>query len=232
MPQDNNKTVQTLPNEADRQKAELLYSNYQDILEMQQLYNAAIKQIRTKIEILNDEFKIHFSRNPIHHIESRLKSATSILKKLKDRGYEVSVSSARKNLNDIAGVRIVCSYIDDVYAVAEMLLRQSDIRLVKEQDYIKQPNYNGYRSLHLDIEVPVYLSERTEYVRAEIQIRSVAMDFWASLEHDLRYKTNKNIPESICKNMVESAEQIAAIDRKMQILYNEIRLLDDEKTQL
>lgn len=229
MPQTNEKIAKILQDDVDRQKAELLFATYQEILEMQQLYNAAIKQIRTKIEILNDEFKVRFSRNPIHHIESRLKSAKSILKKLQDRDFEVSVSSARKNLNDIAGVRIVCSYIDDVYAVAEMLLRQSDIKLIKEQDYIKNPNYNGYRSLHLDIEVPVYLSEHTEYVTAEIQIRSVAMDFWASLEHDLRYKTNKNIPQSICRNMVESAEQIAAIDRKMQILYNEIRLLDDEK---
>ena len=202
-----------------------LFHNYRELKELQQIYGAALKQIKTKIEILSEEFEVRYERNPIHHVESRLKSTASIVNKLKSRGFEVSVNSAKTNLNDIAGIRVVCSYIDDVYAVSEMLLRQSDIRLVKLEDYIKEPNFNGYRSLHLDIEVPVYLSSRTEYVIAEVQIRTVAMDFWASLEHDLRYKSKKETPEHICAAMLESSAEIAEIDRKMQALYKEIQKL-------
>ncbi len=200
-----------------------LFHNYQELLEMQQLYNAAIKEIETKLDILNDEFKVRYMRNPIHHIESRLKSPQSILKKLNRRHFEVSLDSAKKNLNDIAGIRVICGYIDDVYQVADMLLRQSDLRLVEVTDYIKKPNYNGYRSLHLDFEVPIYLSERTEYVTVEVQIRTVAMDFWASLEHDLHYKSEKDIPSDIVEQMIKSAEEIAAIDQKMQDIYHRIQ---------
>ncbi len=202
-----------------------LFHSYQELLEMQQLYNAAIKEMQTRLEILNEEFKVHHMRNPIHHIEGRLKSPQSILKKLITRHYDVSVASARKNLNDIAGIRVVCCYIDDVYQVADMLLRQSDIRLIKMQDYIKTPNYNGYRSLHLDLEIPIYLTERTENVTVEVQIRTVAMDFWASLEHDLRYKADKEIPRDICEEMISSADEIARIDEKMQATYRRIQEL-------
>ena len=154
-----------------------------------------------------------------------MKSPASIVKKLIKKDRPITVDSAKETLNDIAGVRVVCCYIDDVYAVADMLLRQSDIRLVKEQDYIKHPNYNGYRSLHLDIEIPIYLAERTEKVRAEVQIRTVAMDFWASLEHDLRYKSDKNIPKDIQDAMLASAEEIANIDVRMQEIYKRIQQL-------
>ena len=135
----------------------------------------------------------------------------------------VTIESAKKNVNDVAGVRVVCNYIDDVYAVAEMLLRQTDLELVKRQDYIKTPNYNGYRSLHLDIKVPVYLSDRTEYVLAEVQIRTIAMDFWASLEHDVRYKADKSkLPEGINEEMLECSQKIAEIDAQMQDMYKRI----------
>ena len=200
-------------------------SDLQNLLEMQQIYNAAIKEIQTKLEILNEEFKVKFARNPIHHVESRLKSTRSIVKKLRQKNFEVSIESARSNLNDIAGIRIVCCYIDDVYRVANMLLAQTDIELVKSQDYIKTPNYNGYRSLHLDLRVPVFLSERTEKVTVEVQIRTVAMDFWASLEHDLRYKSDKQIPSSISEDMLKCANEIAEIDAKMQSIYQEIQKL-------
>ena len=205
-----------------------LFQSYGELLEMQQLYDAAIKEIRTKLDILNDEFKVRFMRNPIHHIESRLKSPHSILKKLKRRHFEISLASAKKNLNDIAGIRVVCCYIDDVYKVADMLLRQADLRLVEIKDYIKEPNYNGYRSLHLDIEVPIYLAERTENVTIEVQLRTVAMDFWASLEHDLHYKTEKDIPPEIVKEMLECANEIAQIDRRMQDIYQRIRQIPEE----
>ena len=200
-----------------------LFSDYRELAEMEHLYNAAIRQLTSKFEILNDEFRVKYERSPIHHIESRLKSSASIVKKLMKRGKDVSVESAKENINDIAGVRVVCHYIDDVYAVADMLLRQSDVKLIRRQDYIRQPNYNGYRSLHMDVEIPVYLSDKTEFVAVEVQIRTVAMDFWASLEHDLRYKSNKEIPEGIIEQMLKCADEIADIDRRMQEIYKQIQ---------
>jgi putative GTP pyrophosphokinase len=212
-------------NEEREYTSESFFSDIAQLREMEYLYNAAIKQLTMRFEILNDEFRIKYARSPIHHIESRLKSTQSIIKKLIRKNYDITIDSAKKNLNDIAGVRVVCCYIDDVYSVADMLLRQTDIRLVHKQDYIETPNYNGYRSLHLDIEIPIYLSEHTEYVAVEIQLRSVAMDFWASLEHDLRYKSDKDIPDSICKEMLESSDEINALDVKMQEIYKKIQAL-------
>lgn len=202
-----------------------LFENYQDYLALQHLYQAALKQLQIKFEVLNDEFRVRSGRSPIHHIETRLKSTNSIIQKLRSRNYTVTLASAKQNLNDIAGIRVVCSYIDDVYRVAEMLLRQSDIVLQKAQDYIKNPNFNGYRSLHLDIQLPIYLSDHTEHVNVEVQLRTVAMDFWASLEHDLRYKSQKNIPAHISQEMLEASQAIAAIDRQMQGIYQEIQAL-------
>ncbi len=207
------------------QDTQKLFESFRDYAEMEHLYNAAIRQLTIKFEILNDEFKVKYERSPIHHIESRVKSAASIVNKLILRGMEVTPESARENINDIAGVRVVCCYIDDVYSVADMLLRQSDIRLIREQDYIKEPNFNGYRSLHLDIELPIYLSEKTEMVKAEVQLRTVAMDFWASLEHDLRYKSDKVIPPGLGAQMLSCANEIAAIDRQMQEIYKQIQAI-------
>lgn len=188
------------------------------------LYDSAVRQIKLKLEILNNEFNVLYARNPIHHIESRLKSPDSIIAKLVKKGYPVTIESAKKNINDIAGVRVVCHYIDDVYSVAEMLARQTDLEIVKKQDYIKTPNYNGYRSLHLDIKVPVFLSDRTEYVIAEVQIRTIAMDFWASLEHDVRYKADKSkLPEGINEEMLLCSNKIAEIDEQMQDMYKRIK---------
>ena len=170
-----------------------------------------------------------YARNPIHHIESRVKSPESIAAKLRKKGKPVTIAAAREYVNDIAGVRVVCHYIDDVYRVAEMLERQKDLEIVKRQDYIQTPNYNGYRSLHLDIRVPVYLSDRTEYVTAEIQIRTVAMDFWASLEHDVRYKVDKStLPAGINEEMYACADKIAEIDRQMQDMYRRIKAAEKE----
>ena len=206
-------------------EAQRLFENYREYAEMEHLYNAAIRQLTIKFEILNDEFRVKYERSPIHHIESRVKTAASIVNKLLSRGADVTPASARENINDIAGVRVVCCYIDDVYSVADMLLRQSDIRLLREQDYIREPNYNGYRSLHLDIELPIYLSEKTEMVKAEVQLRTVAMDFWASLEHDLRYKSDKEIPAGLGSQMLSCANEIAAIDRQMQEIYKQIQAI-------
>ncbi len=199
--------------------------DYRELAALEHLYNAAIRQLTIKFEILNDEFKVKYERSPIHHVESRVKSTESIVNKLLKRGLEISTESAREHVNDIAGVRVVCCYIDDVYSVADMLLRQSDIKLLKEQDYIREPNYNGYRSLHLDIEMPIYLSDKTEMVKAEVQLRTVAMDFWASLEHDLRYKSDKTIPAGIQDEMLSCANEIAEIDRRMQEIYKRIQAI-------
>ena len=185
---------------------------------MRNLYESAVKQLVLKLEILNSEFNTLYARNPIHHIESRVKSSESIAAKLQRKGSPVTLEAAARDINDIAGVRVVCNYIDDVYRVAGMLERQEDLEIVKRQDYIKTPNYNGYRSLHLDVRVPVYLSDRTEHVVAEIQIRTIAMDFWASLEHDIHYKADRaKLPAGIDEEMFACAEKIAEIDRQYSI---------------
>lgn len=196
----------------------------QDFSVLRNLYESAVKQLAVKFEVLNSEFNIQYARNPIHHIESRVKSAQSIAAKLTKKGLPITIAAAREHINDIAGVRVVCNYIDDVYHVAEMFERQKDVEIIERQDYIKKPNYNGYRSLHLDIRIPVYLSDRTEYVTAEIQLRTIAMDFWASLEHDIRYKVDKtNLPQGINEEMYECADKIAEIDRQMQDIYHRIK---------
>ena len=189
-------------NEADAKTA--LHGALREFLVMKNLYDSAVKQLTLKFEILNDEFSVLYDRNPIHHIESRVKSPESIAAKLSKKGLPVSIGSARRSVNDIAGVRVVCSYIDDVYRVAEMVERQTDLEIVKRQDYIRTPNYNGYRSLHLDIRMPV--------------------DFWASLEHDIRYKTDKSaLPAGINEEMLACAGKIAEIDRQMQDMYQRIK---------
>lgn len=201
-----------------------LQGDSQEIVVMTRLYDAAVRQLVLKFEILNDEFKVLYARNPIHHIEGRVKSLPSIAAKLLKKGQPLTIEAAKRNVNDIAGVRVVCGYIDDVYRVADMMARQADIQLIRRQDYIQTPNYNGYRSLHLDIRLPVYLSDRTEQVIAEIQIRTIAMDFWASLEHDVRYKVDKaKLPAGINEEMLACAERIAEIDRKMQDMYRRIK---------
>ncbi len=198
-----------------------------DTVKMQQLYGGAVREISTKLEILDDEFHVRYSHNPIHHMESRLKQPQSIMEKLKRKGLEVSIESAMKNLNDIAGIRVICYYINDVYTIAKLLIRQSDISLIKMVDYIKEPKSNGYRSLHIVVSVPVFLSSETKIVPVEIQIRTIAMDFWASLEHQLRYKSDSEIKEDLQKDLQkdlqECAEGISNIDLKMQDIYNKLK---------
>lgn len=197
----------------------------QQFLEMSHLYDAAIREIRTKLEILDREFNIRYASNPIHHIDSRLKSPQSIIEKLQRKGYPVSIESAEEHLQDIAGVRIICNYIDDIYRLANMLIRQQDLELVKQKDYIRVPKPNGYRSLHLVLRVPVFLSSHTELVPVEVQIRTIAMDFWASLEHQLRYKNDVEATAPLKDRLQRCAEQSAALDIEMQSIYREMRSL-------
>jgi len=184
------------------------------------LYLSATREIATKLENLNSDLKYCNERNPIHHIQTRVKTPMSIFKKLERRGFELTPESARKNLTDIAGVRVICSYLDDIYLISDMLLSQADIQLMRTSDYIKNPKPNGYRSLHHIVTVPVFLSRSVETVHVEIQIRTIAMDFWATLEHELSYKLANRETVSIADEIKACAEEIADIDMRMQKLYN------------
>jgi len=192
-------------------------------IELEHLYESAIREVTTKLEILDSEFRTKFSYNPIHHIEDRLKSPQSIMEKLRRKGVPFNVDAARTNLNDIAGVRVICNYIEDIYTVADLLTAQDDVKLVSRKDYIKDPKPNGYRSLHLVIETPVYLSDKKEQVHVEVQIRTIAMDFWASLEHELKYKTDTEVSADLAAQLKECAETIAATDVKMQQIYKTLK---------
>lgn len=195
----------------------------QQFLEMTHLYDAAIREVRTKLEILDREFSIRYASNPIHHIDSRLKSPKSIIEKLERKGWPVSIESAEAHLMDIAGIRVVCNYIDDIYRLANLLVHQQDLELVTRKDYIQKPKPNGYRSLHLVLRVPVFLSSHTELVPVEVQIRTIAMDFWASLEHQLRYKSDVDATSQLKDRLQRCAEQSAALDVEMQSIFREVR---------
>ena len=190
------------------------------------IYESAIKPIETKLEILNKESSVNRTRNPNNTIKSRIKSPESIAKKLEKKGYPVNFDSMMKNLNDIAGVRVICPYISDIYSVRDMLLKQPDLTLIKQNDYIDKPKESGYRSLHLVMEIPVYLSKTEHNVRVEIQLRTIAMDFWASLEHQLRYKNSAKVPDSVRRELFRVAETIAMTDREMEEIAIELQALD------
>ncbi|HHV99192.1 MAG TPA: GTP pyrophosphokinase family protein [Clostridiaceae bacterium] len=194
----------------------------QDFFELRQLYNAAIREVRSKLETLDEEFHVRYNHNPIHHIECRLKTPQSIFEKLKRKGHEISVESIRKNLTDVAGIRVICNYIEDIYTIAELLLRQDDITLIRKRDYIANPKENGYRSLHLVIQIPIFLSDRKELVPVEVQIRTIAMDCWASLEHQLMYKSAKALPGYLRAQLKECAEAMNNIDLKMQSIFKQL----------
>lgn len=189
-------------------------------------YQAAIREVQTKLEILDDEFQMKHKRNPIHHMQSRMKSIQSMMEKLARRNAPRTISSAVANLTDIAGIRVICSYLQDVYTIAELLTRQDDIHIIRVRDYIKNPKPNGYRSLHLVVEIPVFLSEGRVLVPVEVQIRTIAMDFWASLEHSLRYKAQGKVPEDISQELIQTASDIALLDQRMQTIHDKVDLLN------
>ncbi|MBS5468882.1 MAG: GTP pyrophosphokinase family protein [Clostridium sp.] len=186
-------------------------------------YRAAVREVTTKLEVLNDELSSFAERNPIEGIQSRIKRPYSIAKKLKARGLPVAVESIQKNLNDVAGIRVICPFIRDIYDVADMLLSQEDVLLIEKKDYIEKPKENGYRSLHLIVEIPIFLSKGKENMRVEIQIRTVAMDFWASLEHQIRYKKGLEEGQKISEGLKECADTIARTDLRMQELREMIK---------
>ena len=211
-----------MENELIIQEKTLYPNREQRYAEMLQLYDAAVREVRTKLEILDSEFRVRYARNPIHQINSRLKSRESIFGKLRRKGLPETIEAAEENLSDIAGIRVICNYVDDIYLVAKLLTRQRDVELVEEKDYIKNPKESGYRSLHLVIRIPVFLSSHSEMVPVEVQIRTIAMDFWASLEHQLRYKSEHETTRKLRMRLQKCAETSAALDAEMQDIYREI----------
>lgn len=196
--------------------------------EVQLIYNSALKQISTKLEILNDEFQHVHRYNPIEHIKSRIKTPESIVKKLKKNGYESTIDNMVRYVNDIAGIRVICSFTSDIYQIAEMISNQSDIKVISVKDYIVNPKASGYKSYHMLVTVPVYLSDRIADTKVEIQIRTVAMDFWASLEHKIHYKFEGNAPEHIREELVECARMVSDLDARMLSLNEEIQHLEQQ----
>ena len=202
--------------------SEEIFEKISNLRELLLTYNSAIREVTTKLEILNDELSVRNRRNPIQFIKSRVKTPMSIVDKLQKLEKEISVESVMTSLNDVAGIRVIASFVDDVYEIADMLTKQDDVFLIEAKDYIKNPKPNGYRSYHLIVEVPVFFSDKKQFVRVEIQIRTVAMDFWASLEHQLKYKENIKNSEEIEAELRQCAETIANTDMKMMSIRNKI----------
>lgn len=196
--------------------------NFVELAGLMQIYRSAMKEVSTKLEILDDEFHTYHSFNPIHHMECRLKGVRSIENKMSKNEIPVTLENVRNTILDIAGIRVICNYIDDIYLMEKLLLGQSDVKLLKRKDYIANPKQNGYRSLHIIVEIPIFLSTKTEYVPVEIQMRTAAMDYWASLEHSLRYKNSKKVTEEYSSMLLDCANVLADTDVKMQKIQNAI----------
>ncbi len=201
-----------------------------DYKELMMGYACAIKEINTKFEVLDTEFEVRYKRNPISSIETRLKSQTSILEKMARMGLPPTRENIENNLNDIAGIRVICSYIDDIYLLADALTRQDDIKLIKRKDYISNPKPNGYRSLHLIVSIPIFFAESVKEVRAEVQIRTIAMDFWASLEHQIKYKKNVEHADKVIARLKDCADEIAHVDETMQEIRMEMDKIQEKPT--
>lgn len=205
------------------EKIEKLLADYMD---MQVLYRSAIREVSSRLEVLDDEFQFRHKRNPIHSIQTRLKTPQSMMEKLGRRNLTPSIEVMREELTDIAGIRVICPYVEDIYYLAQLLCTQEGMQQVQVRDYIQQPKANGYRSLHLVVKAPVYFSTGSHMVPVEIQIRTIAMDFWASLEHELRYKSEVHATEDIVKELRECADNIADLDHRMQLIYKRLNNME------
>lgn len=202
------------------------YDSFFEFLQLQHLYNSAIDIVTTQLNILDNEFSVKFKRNPIHNIENRLKSPQSIIGKLKKKGLPLTTESAKKNLLDMAGIRVICYYVNDIYSIAELLTCHDEFVPIKIKDYIKYPKASGYRSYHMILNIPVYLSNSKQYAPVEIQIRTIAMDFWASLEHQLKYKTNNTVSKELAEELRKCADTISQTDEKMQNIFNQLNEIE------
>ena len=209
---------------------EIINSHVRETKEMMLMYDCGIKEVKTKLEILNNEFQIQKERNPIEYLKSRVKSLESIVMKLHKKGYALSVENAMKHLHDIAGIRVICSFIDDIYMLKESLERQDDITILEEKDYIKNPKKNGYRSLHLIVEIPIFLLNEKKMMKVEVQLRTIAMEFWANLEHKLRYKKNldASLLSKVGKDLSTCADVSAKLDLKMQNIRDMIESIENK----
>jgi len=196
-----------------------------DVTRRMLLYKFALDEISTKVNILQEEFQLIHEYNPIEHINTRVKSPESILKKLNKKNLPLSLQSIQENIYDIAGIRIICSFVSDIYRISKMIQSQEDIEVIQIKDYIKAPKPNGYQSLHIIMKIPVFMTYGEEHVYVEMQIRTIAMDFWASLEHKIYYNYNKKIPNYLTDELKEAAEAAAHLDRKMENLNTEITRL-------
>ena len=209
------------------QQVEAALKSYEDVDSWKTiifLYNAALKEVGTKLEILNDEFQHVHQYNPIEHIKTRIKTPDSIVKKLKRYGHETSIENMVRYVNDIAGVRLICSFTSDIYRLAEMIGNQSDLKVLSIKDYIKNPKESGYKSYHMLVSVPIFLSDSVVDTKVEIQIRTIAMDFWASLEHKLKYKKDI-VSDQLTADLKLCADESAALDLKMDRIRKEIEVL-------
>lgn len=206
----------------------MFYNEEEEWKKVMLMYDSALKEVNTKLEILNEEFKLKHQYNPIEHITSRLKSPQSIAKKLRHNNRELTIENIVKYVNDVAGIRIICSFTSDIYRIADLIAKQSDVQVLKVKDYIMSPKPNGYTSYHMIVAVPIYLSNRMVNVKVEIQIRTIAMDFWASLEHKIYYKFEGNAPERIRKELKECADIVSFLDHKMLTLNEEIKMYNHE----
>lgn len=195
------------------------------------IYRSAIKEMNTKIEILNEEFKHVHQYNPIEYVKTRVKAPDSIVKKLKRYGYEETLQNMMEYCNDIAGVRIVCSFTSDIYRLADMIGRQNDVTVISVKDYIKNPKQSGYKSYHMIVTIPVFLSDRVVDTKVEIQIRTIAMDFWASLEHKIYYKFEGHAPEYISHDLQECSEIVSELDERMLQLNEAIQKTKAEQEE-
>lgn len=202
---------------------EKVLKSMQPFMVLMMNYECAMMEIETKLKVLNTEFALRHNRNPFESIKCRLKKPMSILEKMKKKGLEPTIENIENNLTDIAGIRVICSFPEDIYVVSELLTKQDDINVVCVKDYIRNPKPNGYRSLHLIVEVPIFLSEEKKPMKVEVQFRTIAMDFWASLDHKLKYKKdNLKHPEIIADELKKVADTITAMDYKMQEIRNMI----------
>ena len=199
----------------------------QPFRELMAYYRCAMMEVETKFNVLNEELSLMYDRNPIESVKSRLKSPESIVDKAIRKGIPFSAESIEENLSDIAGVRVICSFAGDIYMLADALLRQDDVTLVARKDYIKEPKENGYRSLHLIVEIPIFLHNRTRRMKVEVQLRTMAMDWWASLEHKIRYKKNLADDGHIAEELLHCAEMGAALDQRMESVYRETAGAED-----
>lgn len=204
------------------ERPEQIMAQMKPFQQLMMQYECALQEVATKLNVLNAEFSLEYDRNPFESIKTRIKQPISIWEKMKRLGEEITVDNIENCLNDVAGIRVICSFPEDIYTIAELLSKQDDIKVLKRKDYIKNPKENGYRSLHLILEIPIFLSNEKKYMKVEVQFRTIAMDFWASVEHKLKYKKNINNPEQIAEQLKHCADTIADVDFRMQAIRHDI----------